>query len=88
MYCWNIESVEVLLKAGADPNSVGETDGAGWLPDTYLARFNGLHGASPLYIHRLFGCAFKDDKMHKRKPNRELIEASLLRYGAEASVRK
>jgi hypothetical protein len=88
VHCWSIEAVDLLLKAGADPNGVGEVDGTAWMPGTYLARFNALHGATPLYICRVFDCTFKDDKMSKRKANRELIEASLVKYNAEASIKQ
>src|SRR5436305_9274930 len=81
------QSVEKLLKARADQNGTGESDGIAWEEGTILNRFNHLHNASPLYICREFECIFQGYKKRDREENLKKIEAILLQYGAEAFLR-
>jgi hypothetical protein len=84
---WDFESVSTLLKAGADPNDTGNSDGVFWEEGTLMSRFNHLHNASPLYICRNFECIFKDHVRRDREGDLKDIEAILLQYGAEAFLR-
>jgi hypothetical protein len=84
---WDFESVSTLLKAGADPNGTGNSDGVFWEKGTLMSRFNHLHNASPLYIFRNFECIFEDYTKENREGDEEEIEEILLQYGAEAFLR-
>lgn len=68
----------MLLEAGADANSTGNSFGAKWEGDTYLARFNALHGRSPLRI-------LEDIRDYAMLPGR--FTALLLSYGARSFSR-
>jgi hypothetical protein len=84
---WDFESVSTLLKAGADPNGTGNSDGVFWEKGTLMSRFNHLHNASPLYIFRNFECFFEGYTKENREGDEEEIEEILLQYGAEAFLR-
>lgn len=62
--CWDVQGVEILLNAGADPNALGK-NGSRWAPSSLMERFNHLHGVSSLHIIKHFQCnyrgEFKDD---------------------------
>lgn len=88
--CLESEATNMLLKAGADPNDTGNTDGIFWGEGEPMSRFKCLRHVSPLKICR-------DDKFRKKIPiylpfhgsdiaNEERkikIEELLIRYGAE-----
>ena len=89
--CFDFIAISLLLEAGADPNPVENSDGIAWKDDTLMGRFNRLHGASPLYIHRHHGlfnietwAVQGEDTMDERRGDSEQIEAILLRYGARS----
>ena len=48
----DVRGVQVLLEAGADPNSVGDEGGIMWNEASMLHRFQRFHGVSPLRIIR------------------------------------
>ncbi|CZR56744.1 uncharacterized protein PAC_06633 [Phialocephala subalpina] len=86
--CWDLEGVEALLKAGADPNGTNDREGIRWGKGTRLATFNHLPGVSPLRLCRQFACAsqYANEYLEERDlRERDLtkIEAALLQYGAE-----
>ena len=88
---YDLKAVTSLLEAGADPNPTEKSDGIAWKDDTLMSRFNGLHGASPLYIHRHHGLfenenmrLRREDIMGVREGDSKQIEAILLQYGAKA----
>jgi hypothetical protein len=76
-----------LLKAGADPNDTGNSDGIVWERGTLMSRFNHLHNASPLHICRNFKCISKGYAIEIREKDLKKIEAILLQYGAEEFLR-
>ena len=55
---WDLEGVEILLIAGAEPNALGK-NGSRWAPDSFMERFNHLHGVSPLHIIKHFRCIYR-----------------------------
>lgn len=75
------KGVDLLLKAGADPNDTSNTEGIIWGEKEPMNRFNNLHSASPLYICRSDNPAWYN-ATKKTKKDREEIEAILLRYAA------
>lgn len=80
---WDLEGVITLLKAGADPNYTGNTNGIVWEEGTFMGRFNHLRNISPLYICRNFDCIIKMGYLKdERKQNVNMIEAALLECGA------
>lgn len=92
--CHDFGAIRFLLQAGADANLVKSGGGIPWKHDTPMERFNGLHGASPLYIHRHHGLfenenmtLQREDIMSERQGDSERIEAILLRYGAKSYLR-
>ena len=56
--CWDLQGVEILLNAGAEPNALGK-NGSRWAPDSLMERFNHLHGASSLHIIKHFQCNYR-----------------------------
>lgn len=78
------EGVGLLMKAGADPNDSGNTNGIIWRDKTPMHQFSYLHGYSPLHICRFFDFNGDDWPPEKDIPIRQNIEAILLQYGAEA----
>ena len=81
--CYDLKAVTSLLEAGANPNPIEQSNGIFWEKGTSLRRFNGLHGASPLYI-----CRYFQSEWFGRKGHSEQIEAILLQYGAEYYLNK
>jgi hypothetical protein len=73
------EGCRMLLEDGADANSTGNGFGAKWDDNTYLARFNALHGRSPLRI-------LEDISDYFLNPSRG-IKALLLSHGARSFSR-
>jgi hypothetical protein len=80
---WDYAAVKILLEAGAEPNATGYSRGIIWPENHILARFNDLHGKSPLYIFRYIGCIFEKDIQIEKGLQEEKIQDILLRYGAE-----
>jgi hypothetical protein len=68
---FDLAGVKVLLKAGADPNGIGDSNGTEWNNRSLLGRFNHLRAVRPLSICR-----------QEEGDDREEIEAELLQYGA------
>ena len=56
--CWDLQGVEILLNAGAELNALGK-NGSRWAPDSFMERFNHLHGVSPLHIIKHFQCIYR-----------------------------
>ena len=84
---WDFDTVSTLLKAGADPNDTGKSDGIVWEKGTFMSQFNYLHNASPLYICRNFECIFAYNLRGRREKDLKMIETVLLEYGADAFSR-
>jgi hypothetical protein len=86
---WDFEVVSALLKAGADPNGTGSSDGISWEENTLMNRLNHLHSANPLHICRHFKCVYADmdERREEREEDVKRIEAILLEYGAEEILR-
>ena len=78
----DLNGVRMLLDAGADPNNTGSSEATVWEKGTLMSRFNCLDGHSALYICRNDECILEE-----RKDNLEMIEETLLRYGAKEFVR-
>ena len=78
----DLDGVSFLLNAGADPNDTGSSEGTVWEAGTPMSRFNHLDGHSALYICRNFKCYLEE-----RQENFEMIEETLLRYGAKEFLR-
>ena len=80
--CWDLHGIETLLNAGAEPNALGG-NGSGWAPNSFMKRFNHLHGASSLHIIKHFECnalvLWYDALL---ETTRERIETRLLESGA------
>ena len=89
--CCDLTAISILLEAGADPNPVKNSDGIAWQLGTLTSRYNRLHGASPLYIHRnsdpwdMADIEFWKEGLDPTKvySEKEQIEAILLQHGAE-----
>ena len=91
VHCRDFIAISILLEAGADPNPIPKSDVNAWEPLTLMSRFNLLHGASPLYIHRHFDPYenkdmrfWRDRALDLRQDDLEQIEAILLQYGARS----
>ena len=89
VYCRDFIATRILLEAGANPNPVEQSSGNAWERLTLLCHFNQLTGYSPLYIYRHPGYFEGDDVCYdeetgKRQGDPALIEAILLKYGAES----
>ena len=91
VHCRDLIAISILLEAGADVNPVENSDGIAWEDQTLMSRFNVLHGASPLYIHRHFDPYENEDiffwrnrTLNPRKGDLEQVEAILLQYGAKS----
>ena len=78
---YDLKAITSLLKAGADPNPIEQSNGVAWARGTSMSRFNGLWGASPLYICRQFD---HSGLLGEVKMELEQIEAILLQYGAKS----
>ncbi|OBT87645.1 hypothetical protein VE02_02686 [Pseudogymnoascus sp. 03VT05] len=82
------EGCRMLLEAGADSNDTGNNFGAKWEDDSYLARFNALHGRSPLNILQVpWVISHEDDRYEDMSDFGKLsgrIKALLLSYGARS----
>ena len=77
--CWDLQGVEILLNAGAEPNALGK-NGSRWAPDSLMERFNHLHGASPLHIIKHFQCNYRGelkDDLGREETTRRNIEIRL-----------
>ena len=59
--CWDLQGVELLLNAGAEPNALGK-NGSRWALDSLMQRFNHLHGVSSLHIIKHFQCNYRGEK--------------------------
>ncbi|KAH6880034.1 hypothetical protein B0T10DRAFT_519626 [Thelonectria olida] len=68
--------VETLLRAGADPNRLGDPDGVRW--SGIFGNFYHLEGMSALFI-----CQDGSRKVHS-EDERQMLEALLLQHGAES----
>lgn len=80
---WELDIVETLLNAGADPNALG-SGRSGWDENSPMGRFNHLHGHNVLHIIRNVE-AIQDYVVHsgeKLQSHRDKIEKLLLRFGA------
>ena len=78
--CWDLQGVEILLNAGAEPNALGK-NGSWWAPDSLMARFNHLHGVNSLHIIRHFQCNYRwdiKDHLGLDETTRGYIETRLL----------
>jgi hypothetical protein len=86
---WDLEGVSALLKAGADPNGTGSSDGISWEENTFMNWLNHLHSANPLHICRHFKCVYADidERREEREADVKRIEESFLEYGAEEILR-
>ena len=82
---WDLHAVNVLLEAGADPNSTGDDDGIVWEGNTIMSQLNHLHGARPLAICRGFDCIHDPGLEKERKKDVSKIEDMLLQYQAKLS---
>lgn len=81
--CWDLQGVEILLNAGAEPNAVGK-NGSRWAPDSLMERFNPLHGANSLHIIKHFQCNYRGelkDDLDLDETTRGNIETRLLESG-------
>ena len=58
--CWDLQGVEILLNAGAEPNALGK-NGSRWAPYSLMERFNHLHGVSSLHIIKQFQCIYRGE---------------------------
>ena len=83
----DVAGVKTLLKAGADVNDTGCAGGTVWEERTMMSSFDHLHGASALYILRDYDCMWSPERLEGRRENRNLIEESLLQYGAQEFLR-
>jgi hypothetical protein len=67
---------EILLRAGADANGLGDLDGIRW--SGIFGNFKDLEGMSPLYICQ------DGSRKAASEDKREMLEALLLQHGAES----
>jgi hypothetical protein len=83
--CWDLEGVNVLLEAGADPNGTPKSNRISWEDNSLMSvYFQHLEYASPLYIIRNFDCDSPVlNTVGERGENVGAIEAALLEHGAE-----
>ena len=84
----DLDGVSILLDAGADPNDTGSSEGTVWEDGMLMSLFNHLHGASALHICRHF--KYYIEHIHLElwsEDNFEMIEETLLRYGAKTFLR-
>lgn len=95
VHCRDLIAISILLEAGADLNPVENSEGVAWEDGTLMSRFNVLHGASPLYIHRHFDpyeneiISYRwDSALDQREGDLEQIEAFLLQHGAESYLKR
>ena len=79
---WDLEGVEALLRAGADPNCTGNCNGVVGEKYAFIHRFDYLSGASPLHICRHFESILEPYVEDDRRGEREELEGMLLEYGA------
>lgn len=82
--CWDLQGVETLLNAGAEPNALGK-NGSRWAPDSLMERFNHLHGVSSLHIIKHFQCNYRGrlkEDLHLDETTRGNIETRLLEFEA------
>lgn len=82
----DVHGVEVLLRAGADPNRVGDPEGLWWDSNTLLHRFTHLRGQHVLKICREsvkpnFSDGFIGTSGYDRLES--IIEELLIEYGAK-----
>ena len=78
--CWDLQGVEILLNAGAEPNALGK-NGSRWAPGSLMERFNHLHGVSSLHIIKHFQCNYRGqlkDDLGLDETTRGNIETRLL----------
>lgn len=83
--CWDLQGVEILLNAGAEPNALGK-NGSRWAPDSLMERFNSLHGVSSLHIIKHFHCKYRGelkDELGLDETTRWNIETRLLESEGE-----
>ena len=80
---WDLDGVRTLLNAGADPNGIGSSGGIAWEDGTFMSRFNHLEGASALHICRNYEYTGLYLESEYREKDLEMIEATLLQYGAK-----
>jgi hypothetical protein len=79
----DFEGVKILLEAGADPNCTRDRGGIGWKEGSLLARFNHLHGVSPLRICREFELVYDGYNTEEREEAHTGINAIILQYGTK-----
>ena len=80
---WDFNGVRTLLNAGADPNGIGSSGGIAWEDGTFMSRFNHLEGASALHICKNYEYTGPYLESEYREKDLEMIEATLLQYGAK-----
>ena len=85
---WDLEGVDRLLRAGADLNNIGDAGEALFEEGTFMARFNGLHNASSLYINMKFPSILKCYFARERADNVKKIRALLIQHGAKVSIER
>jgi hypothetical protein len=83
--CWDLEGVNILLEAGANPNGTPNSNRISWENGSLMSiAFRRLEYASPLYIIRNYGCeTILKNYAGYREENVDAIEAALLEYGAD-----
>jgi hypothetical protein len=81
----DLDGVQLLLEAGANPNNTGDEKGEMWKEGTIPALFNEVVNRSPLNIVETMDCFFSDFRDDKREALPKIVEL-LRKYGARNFV--